>query len=311
MRKIIFTIAMFLFACGGGGSSSDGSFDTDYKFTNVGRAPFAIMSPSFECDDFIESIKELPTIHLAFLFNTFGNNSQCIDRIFQDKRLQTVVMHLINEPGHRNKRLGSYEFLSTVSSPAEFDRLLKKQDQNLKNRFINYIQPALNIVSKIPKQADCIISPGLESNISDEASRILVSWTRELFPSYCRMLWNPLREKQTISVNMVGADLVEAHGRNPLVSAPCLINTDGTDISFPNDARPSNFGPGWFITAGSDLENYINNFTNKCEIVFLWTAEDNCIRSGAFVDPRQRRCSIAKETRINHLLSKEILRIIK
>lgn len=302
---------MFFVACGGGSSSSDDSNDSNFRLTNVGRAPFAIMSPSFECDNFIDSVKELPVIHIAFLYHTFGTDSKCINQLFQDTRLKTVVMHLINEPGHRNKRLGSYEFLHSVSSPTEFDRLLKSRNENLKQKFKNYIQPALNIVNNIPKQADCIISPGLESNVSDEASRVLIQWTREFFPSYCRVLWNPLRETQTISVNMVNSDLVEAHGRNPLVQAPCLINTDGTDISFPAQGRKSIFGVGWYIDAGTDLQNYINRHTSSCEIVFLWTVEDNCIRSGNFIDPRQRKCSIAKETNINNLLSQEILRIIK
>lgn len=311
MKILFFLLSIFvLVSCGGGGSFSPDPQDPQFRITNVGRSPLALTAPAFPCDDFLRSLDQLPTLHIAFLFHTFGNDLSCLDRILQDPRLESIVMHLINEPGHRNRRLGSYEFLSQVSTPDAYDRMLRNESSVLKQRFEEYVQPAIRIAERIPPNTQCIVSPGLESNVSDEASRVLIRWTRELFPSHCRMLWNPLREKDVISVGMVDADLVEAHGRNPLVSAPCTVNTDGTDISFPNE-RPTFASPPYTITAGEDLQNYILRYSAQCEIVFLWVFEDNCIQDGPFVDPRQRDCSIGAQTGINHLLTREMIRIMK
>lgn len=302
--------SFFLLSCGGGGSSSPSEPDApDFRITNVGRSPLALTSPSFACEDFIRSLDELQSLHIAFLYHTFGNDLTCLNRLLGDSRLESLVMHLVNEPGHRNRRLGSYEFLANISSPQEYDRLIRSQSPSLKQDFIAYSQGAIAIANSIPDSTQCIISPGLESNLSNEASRILIQWTREIFPSHCRVMWNPLREREVISVGMVDADLVEAHGRNPLVSAPCTVNTDGTDISFPE--RPTFAQSGWYISSGEDLQNYILRYSAQCEIVFLWVFEDNCIRQGSFVDPRQRDCSIGQRSGINHLLADEIVRITK
>jgi hypothetical protein len=305
---ILISFLLFFISCGGSGSSNS-IVEEDFKILNVGRSPLALTAETFECDDFIFSIEDLPTLHIAFLFNTFGNNFECLARLLADKRMRSLVVHLINEPGHRNNRLGAYEFLSSISSPEEYDRLLRTQNQQLKNKYIQYVQPMIELTNRLPSSVACIISPGLESNLRDTASRILIEWTRELFPEKCQILWNPLRETEIVSASQVGANLVEAHGKEPLVAGACTINTDGTDIEFIG--RPNISPSGKNIQSGSELENYILRWSSVCEIVFLWVVEDNCLRPGSFIDPRKRNCSVAIETNINHLLSDEILRIIK
>ena len=304
---LVIILSILLTACSGGSTNNSGSDDgsiDDHGFNilNIGRAPFAITAPSFACDDFLNSVQNFPELHIAFLFNTFGNDFTCLNRVIQDPRTKTIMIHLVNEPGHRNKRLGEYEFLYKVKSPSDYDYQLRTQNPTLKWRFDNYVQPVVELVKTFPEHIQCIISPGLESNLSNDASKILINWTRNHFPN-CKIAWNPLRNSK-ISVSMVDADLVESHGKNPQLDAPCTVNTDGTDISFPD--RPSFQNSEWYIKSGPELTSYVKKYASKCDVVFLWVTEDNCLRPGNFIDPRDRRCSVATESGINGILFREL-----
>lgn len=301
-------------SCGPGADGNSSNSDSDSTISqpdavnsqgepligNVGRAPFSLTSPSFNCSEFIKSIANLPVIHLAVLYNTFGNDFSCWDQIAEDNRLQTIELNLINEPGHRNGRLGDYEFLYGLGSPSDYDRLLRNDDQKLKSKFVNYVALAKKKVEELPDHVQCLINPGLESNVSAEAGKTLIAWTKEQFPT-CRTVWNPLNGTNETGRIITGADLVEAHGGLPNVSAPCLVNLDGTDIDFPE--RPTYMQKGNFVASGAPLMNYIATYANKCEVVFLWTVEDNCNMTSEFVDPRERNCMAAGEA--FHLVARE------
>jgi hypothetical protein len=257
---------------------------------NVGRGVFSLTSDTFNCRAFIKSVKNLPVLHIAVLYNTFGNNYACWDQLASDPRLQTVELNLINEPGHRNKRLGSYEFLYGLGTPANYDKLLRNKDPELKKKFDDYVQLAKQKIDALPKHVQCLINPGLESNVSSKAGKTLIEWTREHFPN-CRTVWNPLRGFNEKSRKVTGADLVEGHGSGPNIKSPCIVNLDGTDIDFPQ--RPSAFQKGGYVESGRPLMQYISTYANRCEVVFLWVLEDNCNFSKSFIDPRKRNCKAA------------------
>ena len=259
---------------------------------NVGRGVFSLTSETFDCRGFLKSVKRLPVLHIAVLYNTFGNDFRCWDRIAQDPRLQTIELNLINEPGHRNGRLGTYEFLYGLGSPSDYDQLLRKKDQRLKRRFVKYVRLARAKIEQLPKNVQCLINPGLESNVSPEAGATLIEWTREQFPN-CRTVWNPLTNHSQKRRAVTGADFVEAHGPLPKVTNPCVTNLDGTDIDFPE--RATSFEHGNYIQSGSPLMQYLSTNANKCEVVFLWVPEDNCNYSNSFVDPRKRNCRQASK----------------
>lgn len=273
---------------------------------NVGLAPFSLTSPTFNCREFKKSIRKLPVLHLAVLYNTFGNDFSCWDQITKDSRLQTLELNLINEPGHRNGRLGKYEFLFGLGSPTNYDRLLRSKDSRLKSRFVEYVQLAKSKIDELPKNVQCLINPGLESNVSGEAGKVLIEWTKEQFPN-CRTVWNPLKGYSQTARRRTKADLVEGHGPLPTIDAPCLVNMDGTDIDFPE--RKSYMPKGNFIASGRPLMNYISTYANKCEIVFLWTVEDNCNFTSNFVDPRKRNCKAAGK--VFGLVAREAERAMK
>lgn len=261
--------------------------------SNVGRAPFALAASNFQCSAFLKSIRKLPVWHIAFLYNTFGTNYRCYKKLIRQSkgRLATVEVNLINEPGHRNRRLGSYEFLHGISSPKAYEKLLISENAKLRQKFAKYVKPLKAQLALLPPNTQCLINPGLESNVSEKAGRVLIQWTREEFPN-CRTVWNPLDASFRKQGSMAGADLLEGHGVTPPLEKACIFNLDGTDISFPS--RKSRLPEGGYVEAGNSLQQVIATYAQKCEIVFLWTVEDNCNYDTRFVDPRRRDCRRAK-----------------
>lgn len=300
---IVFCLVVLLNVSCGTGSNSSGDPDSPNPsagVTNVGYAAFNLTADSFNCVGFLEASQVVEHLHVAFLYNTFGNNFSCLENLITDGRLETLEVNLINEPGHRNGRLGSYEFLASVGSVADYDAKLRAQDPALKQKFVDYVAPLLSVLSNVDSSTELLINPGLESNVSLEAGAVLVAWTREVFPN-ARVVWNPV-DTSAAQIVPTSADIAEAHGLYPSVSAPCVYNMDGTDVSYP--FRPAigerNHSEGesknW-VQSGTPLFQIIEDYANRCEVAFVWTAEGNSIDESqrSFVDPRSRNHNISTE----------------
>jgi hypothetical protein len=270
--------------------------EVDTGLTNVGYAAFNLTSPRFNCDGFISSLAPLTEIHVAFLYNTFGNDFSCLTRIMADPRLKTLEVNLINEPGHRNNRLGSYEFLYGVGSVATYNKKLTVRDVKLKQKLTDYVIPIQSVLSEnLRPHTSLLINPGLESNVSAQAGRVLVSWTRELFPD-ARIVWNPHRASLTTR-KFVGADLVEGHGQYPSLKAPCVYNMDGTDVKYNNrPALGESSGIKNYFHSGAPLFQQLEKYANRCEVAFVWSQEGNGLNyKQSFRDPRKRNHNISTQ----------------
>lgn len=302
-RLFIFTYSILcLIACGSGGSSSSGDSDDPRSsgLTNVGYAPFNLTADNFNCPGFLDATQSVEHLHVAFLYNTFGNNFTCLENLLADSRLETLEINLINEPGHRNGRLGSYEFLASEGSVQDYDSKLRNQDAALKQKFVEYVAPLQNALGNLSSGTELLINPGLESNVSPAAGAVLVAWSREIFPN-ARVVWNPLNPSQE-QLTTTTADLIEGHGATPNISAPCVYNMDGTDVSYPFRAAigEANHREGTsknWVQNGAPLFQLIEELANRCEVAYVWSAEGNGIdaRNTNFVDPRSRNHNISTE----------------
>lgn len=296
MKKLIFvTVLLFATLCQCTidiikyPAAAQSSNELSQGLTNVGYAAFNLTSPKFNCDGFIESLRPLSELHVTFLYNTFGNDFSCLERILADERLKTLQVNLINEPGHRNKRLGPYEFLYDVGSVADYNKKISAHDSNLKNKLTEYVKPIqVFLANNLRPHTSVLINPGLESNLSTKGGRVLIQWTRELFPD-ARIVWNPHRVSLSTR-KIVKADLIEGHGQFPNLKAPCVYNMDGTDVKYNN--RPA-LGEGSGIKnyyhSGRPLFQHIEKYANRCEVAFIWSQEGNGLSyKTGFKDPRKR-----------------------
>lgn len=257
--------------------------------TNVGYAPFNLTSPRFNCSGFLASLKPFNELHISFLYNTFGNDFSCLNKLLADSRLKTLDINLINEPGHRNGRLGKYEFLYDVGTVNQYDQKLRKRDRRLKRKFDQYVRLLQDeLKDNLRPHTSLVINPGLESNISVAAARVLVRWSRDAFPD-ARIVWNPFVESLTRR-HTVDADLIEGHGLYPRLKAPCFYNMDGTDVKYNNrPALGESEGIKNYFHSGAPLFQQLEKYANLCEVAFLWTQESNGLSyKEGFKDPRTR-----------------------
>lgn len=271
----------------------------------IGHAPFAIAHKKFNCSAFLDSIKNQDTINIAWLYNTFGKHYTCLNKVLDDPRLNYIETHLLNGPGHRNRRLENHEFLKKYT-PKQWDSLLRKNDKRLKSKFLRYVRSLQNVLARKKDTATCLISPELEANISSSAAKTLISWSKEAFPQ-CLIVWNPITRNKSLN----GADYLEQHGKNPAVKAPmCVINLDGTDINFKERLAPNKKyyrkGLKNWIEA-DDLKTYLQKYASKCQVVFIWVFEYNCIdinnSPSKFIYPTRRACN---QVKVFKLIEKEV-----
>lgn len=275
------------------------------RYVNVGRAPFGIAHKDFKCDDFFKSVANIKYLHVAWLYNTFGRSYRCLRRLTKDKRLMTMQVNLINEPGHRNRRLDSNEFLYNIPYPKVLDKLLLSNDRRLRRRFAIYVRPLkrrlLNRRYFKTGQIDCYINVGLESNISPEAAAIWHGWAREEFPR-CKIVWNPLRRATTIETSK--ADYIEQHYIDSRFDTKkCIFNNDGCDLSFPT--RISSMSSN--VRVDENWRKRMLNYADQCSIVYLWAAEDNCFsveeQKQNWKYPLRRSCNPGN---MNHLIGEQL-----
>ena len=312
MKKLFGLLAGIFFALSVSTQAQDVVLPADAPegLTNVGYAPFNLTAKNFNCDGFIESLRPLAEWHISFLYNTFGNDFQCLERLMNDSRLKTLQVHLINEPGHRNNRLGSYEFLYNIPTVSTFDKQLKNHNQKLKAKFVEYVKPLQEVLANnLQSHTALLISPGLESNVSAPAGKVLISWTRPLFPD-ARIVWNPYRASLNTR-KFVNGDLVEAHGQFPALKAPCVYNMDGTDVKYNNrPALGEKSGTKNYFHSGTPLFQQMEKYANRCEVAFIWSQEGNGLSyKEGFKDPRKRNHFIS--TRMYKQIMRDVIRVHK
>ncbi len=255
----------------------------------TGTAEYAMLSDQWPCNLAKESEKQngLKKINKAILWNTFGNDTSCLEQYLADPKLESLEIHLINEVCQRHGNCGEYEFLHDISLK-EYRRKLIKQNQELTDKLNQYLAiPSAFLKEKLQKNTKCFISPGLESNLNTEAARNLIEIIKPHFPQ-CKIVWNPVGNNP--DHKPIPGTIFETHGSDPDMQAPCIADLDGEDISFPQRAAilPN------FIEH-SKIPEYFSKY-NHCENNFLWVSEFNGISGRTFIDPRMRTAFPTLET---------------
>lgn len=266
------------------------------QYLNVGRAPYALRNPSFNCDSFLNSLSGVSNLHISFLWDSFGEDNTCLLRLMNDPRLKTLEIFAINEVCHRNGYCAPGEFLyGFPGGPKVYNKMILNYNPALLEKIA---QQMWNIRAFLDQHLQpgthCMISPGLESNLSSAASGVINGMAANIFPM-CSIV-------QCGGKKINNASYKESHGKNPAAKSPCIVNLDGTDISFP---QRKSWSPNNIKV--SKIPNFIRKYAPRCEVVYLWTQDDNCRYGPARIAPNLRDCTQGY-SEINNLVAQEIIK---
>lgn len=278
----IITLCAIIAACLGGARDAGAeSSPPPAVALNGGMAQYGLLSPHWPCAAAIAADRDLPVLRKAVLWNTFGNDTRCLEQYLADPRLAVLEIHLVNEVCQRHGRCGAYEFLAGMTVK-EYNSKLLARDPSLVARLRDYLKaPAHFLETHRRPHTTCFISPGLESNLSKAAAAIVMELVQRYFPA-CKLVWNPVGGSP--HARPIPGTIFEAHGPSPVLSPPCIANLDGVDVSFAD--RPALVTPA---IAVAELEGYFARYA-RCEAAFIWIAEDNGLMgTRTFIDPRLRR----------------------
>lgn len=249
--------------------------------TKIGIAAYGIQSPQFKCNEFFHSLSNLKAYNLSFLWGTFGTDNHCLGSHWADHRLRSIQVHLMNEVCVRNSNCGPYEPLTGLSV-SRVNELAIAQEGWFKERIMSWARPASDYINNnltLRPDVECNISPGLESNTSSNAMRVIISWLKPLFPG-CTFTYNHVNNSYE---GVVGADYNETHNPHSVPQAPCYFNNDGYSIVFPE------WGSEYSRNIDAETIPAIHGQFQSCDVIYFWHHSYNGINpSRGFVDPRQR-----------------------
>lgn len=290
---VILCIGAVIIACGGGGGSGGGDETPEVPETPppvnsdlfvIGTAPYAIQQDRFNCEAYINSIAPLPELRVSWLWNTFGRDTTCLNRVLTDPRLREIQVHVINDVCVRNKNCGPYEALAGFSVGdvrwriESGDPVIRDILSKAANDLANFLYNDFKIQEK---NIRCYISPLLETNITNDQFGKIAGIFRDAFPG-CSIVHNPVNSNSIAP----GADYLEKHNPRGFIPAPCTFNNDGVSVKF--DGKPNGYPR---LIGPTELSDSFKNFRH-CAARYVWHHSYNCIRPDlGFVDPRDRPCN--------------------
>lgn len=255
---------------------------TQAQDARVGLAPYSIMSPRWPCKQYMRAFRGVPEIRFSWLWRTFGEEKGCVTQLLQNQRTKAAQIYLLNSVGHRNRRLGNYEFLKAYSVQ-EWEAKLRARDPKLLSRYREYARAASDFLrANLRPGVACYVAPELEGNTSAQAFKVLAEVTKEVFPN-CQIVRSVFRQPAVAPYHY------ERHETNARLQAPCVWSNDG--IGIKHHGQDSNLASN---VSSDDVPALVKRFA-KCDNIYLWNDFDNAICKGGFVDPRKRTCWPTKE----------------
>ena len=247
-----------------------------------GLSILALQHPNFNCDMFFEAIKGLKSLNIGYLHHTFGFNNECLKRVLNDDRLQTIQVYLVNEVCARNFNCGNYETFGQRTAD-EMQALAWMQEEMFINiyRFIARNSYSF-LMNHMKTDTICYVSPGLESNYTPTAAERVLKPVKEIFGDRCLYVYNPVQEEKVTAFH----NFLETHHDFVVPDVPYIAGMDGIELEF--DDIFTTYPRKWerFI-----LDAYIDKHKRKADKIYLWHSWFNCIPNGGFQDPRARDCS--------------------
>lgn len=250
---------------------------------NTGLACYALMHPKFKPALALGALRRMEYPRLSVLWRTFGENYGPLLTYLRFPKKKMLEIYLLNTVGHRNNRLGKYEFLYGLGID-EYRQKLTNKDPILTSRLHRYFASIAKTLNIVPDNGtDLFIAPELESNNNEHAFNQLAGIAKSHFPT-ATIVWNPVNNNH-FGANPISGYKFELHGSQAKLGSNGIANLDGEAINF--EAQPAVL-PNKIEE--SELKSYTANHS-QCIANFLWVERFNMIGPGGFVDPRQRDTS--------------------
>lgn len=299
MRNIFTLVFSFLLLTGCGTSAEEAK---PLTLTNYGVSAFAIAHDTFPCTEFLNAMEQLPEWRLSTLWNTFGNNLECLDLFLANNKTKLIQIHAVNEVCQRNNRCEPHEFLYEVTKE-EYSRALEIEQVAPMFSIHNYFTEIKNwLFPRLKNNVECLISPGLESNITNfQAATNLINLARSVFGERCQIVWNSL----SMANRNLPADYFETHGIRASTEPPCIRNLDGDDIEHTDAA-----GSALNTIDPEAVPDWLH-IGSACKTNFIWSRESNCLTKNEWEPPLERACNGSRWRELIGLLVKNPHSIIE
>jgi len=220
---------------------------------------------TWNCDATLNFFRNKSEIQTGWVENTFNADCPCGERLLASLKHKVIRVHLANSPCMRNKRCGRYEVLWGYNK-ASASRAVHIPNSRLNRRFNAVLKRFKQRLDAANGSVQCYVSPCLECDLNGRARKSLADRVSAALPS-CVLVDNPHWRR------CLGGGVCEYHGRNPVVTKPCIVDMDGVD--------------GSQIDAKKWAAKY-----RDCDVRYYWEPWMNCNTAlgTKFIDPRKRDC---------------------
>lgn len=263
--------------------------------TYLGVGYYAIQARNFRGMS-IEVFNRVEKPALSFLWSTFGTRKKIIKKYLKKvaDRPHLLQIHLMNHVCVRNNNCKKGEIKKKWDIATWNRELVSGNARLIKKISKRVIKIRRFCESSSNNNTRLVLGAALEDNLSNAASRILITAIRENWPYGISR--NPVGSNLSNSIS--GANSIELHHIGPTASGrnPYIVNLDGQDINFPHRRTTISHSASL-----PEIRSWINFHKNRanCIAIFLWSA----LWQGIHGDTKK---SLAPRRRIHRVSAEDI-----
>lgn len=233
--------------------------------TTIGGAFLASTSPKFPCERALSFYKKQPKIFHASLWQTFGVDRSCAERIF--KLPQRVIMewYVSNEVCRRKGNCYPYEVAPNYSV-SEYNKALEQKKKGLTQKLYLKAKEIKDWCDAHKKPDDkCLLTIGLESQYTEKAAKSLIKIAKLAGWAQGELVHNPVGNAPY--QGFAGGWWIESHGLH-IPSSPAsrrIVTLDGNNPAFCDPRGKDSSGVSF-----PELRDWVKRARKSSTYAALW-----------------------------------------
>lgn len=263
--------------------------------TTFGLAALASAGRGFPCRKILKFYRHVPEVYHGSMWQTFGRRRGCWKKILKRKKPVALQVYGYNAVCVKKGNCAPYEMFSGISPKELNERIVSLNGKTLR-KFRRFAEKFLEFCERNKKPGDqCLISPGLETQLSPEAlERVVLTFVSSGW-HYDQIVHNPSEVSAYRGRGRAG--FLEWHNstntrgmryKDRRVSSERFIFTfDGADFDRCNRGRS---GLANRISS-RDMRRTVRFYRNKARYVGFWCSswQGLSVDSKSALPPRARR----------------------